>query len=409
MIWTLTGIALIAVFVLFQGFFSGSEMALVSANRARLQDQANQGSRGAALALSMLEREDQVLGTCLIGTNLSLISGATLASALVLAGGGTELIATLLFAPFALLFGEAVPKTVYQSHSNFLAPVLAFPLRACQILFAPLLWVVGVWAALLRRVVGDAAAPSREELVMLLDADQGSDIDPDEREIIMRMLEMSETAIEDAMTPLIEVRAIARDATVAEAAALVLKYGHSRLLVYDERVDNITGLVTHHELLFDAKSDDIIADHVQSVRFVPESKRADDLLEEMRSTHEELVVLVNEYGGVVGIVTLEDLLEEMVGEILDERDTDEPGIRRLSQREWRIPARTELDEVSSVIGYDLPEGEYETLAGLVLHQAGRIPKPGEVVRVGPLLFLIEQGTDRAIQLVRLTLPMSSDR
>ncbi len=403
--WTGIGIGLIAGIVVCQGFFSGSEMALVSANRARLEDQANNGSRGASLALSMLDREDQLLGTCLIGTNLSLISGATLASALILAGGGSEIIATLVFAPFALLFGEAVPKTVYQHYATTMAPILAYPLRGAQIAFTPLLLVVGAWAAVLRRIVGDAPGPSREELVMLLDADQGSDIDPEERDIIMRVLEMNETTLEDAMTPLVEIHALPIEATVAEAADTILKYGHSRVLVYEERVDNIQGLVSHKELLFDARSTDTLEGLVQTVRYVPETKFADDLLEEMRDTGEEIVVVVDEYGGVVGLCTLEDLLEELVGEILDERDTDEPAIRRLSERDWRIPARTELDEVEAVVGYSLPEGEYETVAGLVLKHAGRIPSPGEVVKVGRLLFLIEQGNDRAIQLVRMTLPI----
>ncbi|MCB9678830.1 MAG: HlyC/CorC family transporter [Alphaproteobacteria bacterium] len=402
--YTVVGIVIIAFIVVAQGFFSGSEMALVSANRARLEDQANNGSRGATLALSLLEREDQLLGTCLIGTNISLISGATLASGLVLAGGGSELVATLLFAPFALLLGEAVPKTVYQHHATTLAPILAYPLRGAQIVFKPLLVVVGAWAAVLRRLVGDAPGPSREELVMLLDADQGSDIDPEERDIIMRVLEMNETAIEEAMTPLVEICAVSEDATVAEAADRVLKHGHSRLLVYRDRIDNIIGMVTHHELLFDSVGSDTLVHLVKPVRFVPESKRADQLLEEMRSSEEDLVVVVDEYGGVVGLATLEDLLEEMVGEILDERDTDEPGVRRLSEREWRIPARTEIDDVTDAVGYPLPEGEYETLAGLILDHAGRIPSPGDVVKVGRLLFLIEQGNERAIHLVRMTLP-----
>ncbi|MEZ4316488.1 MAG: hemolysin family protein [Myxococcota bacterium] len=402
--WALAGVGVIAGIVLVQGFFSGSEMALVSANRAKLEDQKNQGSRGASLALSMLEREDQLLGTCLIGTNLSLISGATLASGLVLAGGGTEVVATLLFAPFALLLGEAVPKTVFQHYATPLAPVLAFPLRGAQVLFTPLLLVVGAWAAVLRRIVGDAPGPSREELVMLLDADEGGDIDPDERDIIMRVLEMNETVAEDVMTPLVEIRAVAEDATIAEAAEAVLKYGHSRLLVFRDRIDNITGLITHEELLFDAQATDTVAKHLKPVQFVPESKRADEMLEEMRNAEVEVVVVVDEYGGVVGLVTLEDLLEEMVGEILDERDTDEPGVRRLSEREWRIPARTDIDDVVDAVGYELPEGEYDTIAGLILHHAGRIPSPGEVVKVDRILFLIEQATERAILLVRMTLP-----
>lgn len=394
----------IAAVIVAQGFFSGSEMALVSANRARLQADAEEGSRGAALALSMLAREDKLLGTCLIGTNLSLISGATIVSAMVVAAGGPEWSTALVFAPVALLFGEAIPKTVYQTYANSLAPIVAWPIRGAQLAFTPLLWIVSAWTGLLERVVGTQRHPSRAELVMLLDADQGTDIAPEERRIIRRVLELNQTVVEEAMTPLVEVRAVPEDATVAEATRAVLQYGHSRILVFRERVDNIVGLVSHHDLLVDVGPNDAIGAMIRPVIYVPETKRADDLLAQMRDEGHELAVVVDEYGGVVGVVTVEDLLEEVVGDIRDERDTDEPGIRRLSEREWRVPARSEIEEVSTAIGHPLPEGEYDTIAGLILAHTGRIPSTGEIVKAGRLLFLVEQSNERAIQLVRLTIP-----
>lgn len=402
------GAGVVALVLCCQGFFSGSEMALVSANRARLEHAANEGSRGAGLALQMLEREDQLLGTCLIGTNISLITGATLVSGMVLYRGGPEWMATLLFAPFALLLGEAVPKTVYQHHATTIAPVIAFPLRAAQLAFTPLLWVVAGWASVLSKLVGRDTTPSREDLVMLLDADQGTEIDPAKRSIIRNALEMNETEIDEAMTPLVEVEAVSCDATVAEATAAVLRSGHSRIPVYDTRIDNIIGFVSHNDLLFRAEPDDGVSTIVRTVPYVPESKPAHQLLAEMRGAESQLCVVVDEYGGAVGIVTEEDLLEELVGEIRDERDGDEPRMRKLSDREWRIPARAEIDEVSEVIEYPLPEGDYETIAGLILQHTGRIPETGEVLRVQGLLFQIEQGSPRAIQQVRLTLPRGTE-
>lgn len=402
------GVGVVVVVLALQGFFSGSEMALVSANRAKLEHQANEGSRGAGLALSMLKHEDQLLGTCLIGTNLSLITGATVVSALVLARGGPEWLAAVIFAPIALLFGEAVPKTVYQHHATMIAPVIAWPLRAAQLVFTPLLWIVGLWASLLRRLVGRDMHPSREELMMLLDADQGTDIDPRERSIIRRVLEMNDMDVEEAMTPLVEVEAVATTCTVADATAAVLRSGYSRILVYEDRIDNIIGAVGHLDLLY-AEPNHGITDLIRSVPYVPETKSAQDLLQEMRSSQAHLSVVVDEYGGAVGIVTQEDLLEELVGEIQDERDSDEPSIRKLSDREWRVPGRVELHEVRHVIGIDLPEGDYETVAGLILQETGRIPNPGEIVRIGELSFLIEQGSERAIQQVRLTVPPAPER
>ncbi len=144
---------------------------------------------------------------------------------------------------------------------------------------------------------------------------------------------------------------------------------------------------------------------VRPVHFVPDSKRSDDLLEEMRNRGEQLLVVVDEYGGAVGIVTIEDLLEELVGEIRDEREAAEPAIRRLAERRWRVPARTEIEEVNRVVGCDLPEGDYETVGGLVLSTAGRIPRRGEVIRIkGGFVFRITDANERAVVLVHLTVP-----
>lgn len=400
-LWFAVALGTVVVAVLSQGFFSGSEMAFVSANRAKLEHLANEGNRGAVRALQMLEREDQLLGTCLIGTNLSLITGTTITSALVLTRGGTELYATLLFAPFALLLGEAVPKTIYQHHANTLVPLLSGPLSVAQALFKPMLWVVGGWAHVLGGALGSENHPSRQELVMLLDADQGSDIDPRERNIIRRVLELDDTAVEDAMTPLVEIRAVNVDAPVSEAIASIMRHGHSRLLVYRDRVDNIIGLVDHTDLLFDATPDDTVEQHMRGVTYTPEVKSARQLMEELKDAALDLTVVVDEYGGVVGMVTLEDLLEELIGEIHDERDVLEPAIRQLSGNEWRIPARTEVEVVSRAIGCTLPEGDYETLAGLLLERTGRIPQPGEILEVEGLRVTIEQGNARVVLQVRV--------
>ena len=215
---------------------------------------------------------------------------------------------------------------------------------------------------------------------------------------------MTETQIDDCMTPLVEVVAIDEDLDVGETIKFVKQGGFSRLPVFRGRIDNIVGLISLRDLLFNAEVSDSVAQHMQPAIFVPETKRVDDLLREMRRDHNHFAVVVDEYGGVVGVVTIEDLLEEIVGEIHDERDTDEPGIRRLSEREWLIPARLEIEEISDVIGVELPEGEYETVAGLILAAVGRIPEPGEVIRIRGFVFRVEQASERAIQRVHLTLP-----
>lgn len=397
--------------LLAEAFFSGSEIAMVHADRLKLSARANRGHAGASLALRLLSREDHLLGTCLIGTNLSTVSGATL----VVATLGTVnlelgLFAGVVYTPLTLVFGESLPKTIFQHHADRLVPVLAYPLQAAQSLFMPALLVVGLWSKVLDRLLGpSSAAPvSREEIVDLLDdhanAGRGGIADEDRR-LIRRVFEISETPVEEVMTPLVDVQAIAVDATVAEASAMAVSSGYSRLPIYRDRVDNIVGIVHVGSLLFAEDTERAVESLMEPPSFVPEFKRVDHLLTELRQRRDPLAVVVDEYGGSVGIVTVEDLLEEILGEIRDERDGAEPLIQRLGEREWRVPARAEIEEVSDAIDYALPEGDYETIAGLVLTRVGRIPSTGEDLKIDDLSIIIEEATERAIVTMRVITPI----
>jgi len=406
------GLLLLAASLLAQGFFSGSEMAMVSSNREKLSAEAANGRASARLALELLDRQERLVGTCLIGTNLCLVTSGTLVAYLLRSRGyDATALATLALTPLALTFGEALPKTLYAHYANAIAPIAARPLRAFELLFAVPLMVIGAWSTLLKRVPREAAALSREGIVGLLEeqSPHGGGIDPEDRALIRRLFEMSETPVESCMTPLVDVVAISREASVREATAKVLQHGHSRLPVYEDRIDNIVGVLDHRDLLGATEEDTrTVSEIVRPVRYLPESKRTSALLRELRNLGEHLAIVVDEYGGAVGLVTIEDLLEEVVGEIQDERDKAGPGIRRLGERDWRVPARLEVAEVSEAIGHLLPEGDYETVAGLVLARLGHIPEAGEVVRVAGFTLHIEQATDRAIQTIRLTAPRRTD-
>jgi len=402
-----TAVMLIVVCLLAQGFFSGSEMALVSSNRALLKAKAGEGSAGAALALEMLEgREERLLATCLIGTNLFLIAGTTMtALLLVQRGHHQEWLVTLLYVPLALIFGEAVPKTVYRHFADALAPVLARPIRAIETALSPALWAVSRWNALLKRLFrSEESAIRRQDIVQLLDDRHGHRIDSEERARIRQLLAMNEVTAEDRMTPLVDVHAVPVAASVDDAIALVLQEGHSRFPVYRERIDNIVGRVEHRALLFAPPTAASVEELMLAVRFVPNTKRGDELLREMREAGDPFAVVVDEYGGSIGIVTMEDLLEHVVGDIEDERDMHAPGIRRLSEREWRVPARIEIAELEEALGRALPPGDYETVAGLLLAVTGKIPETGSVIRVGRLTFHVEAASDRAVHMVRVVAP-----
>ena len=397
----------IVVCLVLQGLFSGSEIALVSADRLKLADQAAGGSAGARLALDLIAREERLLGTCLIGTNLSVITATTFVSALLAEQGlHGEFYVAACFVPLALVFGEALPKTVHHHHATLIAPYAARFIAVFQWIFVPFLLVVDAWGELLARVFKSRRehGVTRQEILLLLQDPDHESMEPGEQQMIRRVLEIHEATVGQCMTPLVDVHALASDSSFETAALACVRSGHTRLPVYDERVDKIIGIVHAQDLLFEVNTAATpIRTVVQTVKYVPESKRVDELLQEMRREREHFAVVVDEYGGSVGIVTAEDLLEEIIGDIRDERDHDEQdGIKRLGESEWRLSARVEIEPLATAIGREVPSGDYETVAGLVLSLLGRIPRKGDAVTVGDLTFRVEDATERAILAVHLT-------
>jgi CBS domain containing-hemolysin-like protein len=343
-----------------------------------------------------------LIASCLIGTNIGTISGTTL-MALAVTQAGLGPFYALLYIPVSVTLGEALPKTVFQYHATALAPVLSRPIGWAQTAFAPLLWVSQLWSLRLRRLIGaERDALTRADIVQIIEGGTGS-IAPHEHRMITNLFWLREVTVEDCMTPLVEVHMLSTLAACGEAVELSVRSGHSRLPVYQDRVDNIVGVVNITDLLWNVPDDRPVDALMHRIRFVPESKRADDLLHDMRRNRERIVVVVDEYGGSVGIVTIEDLLEEFIGEIHDERDTHHSGIRRVGERSWRMPGRTEIEPLAAAIGRPIPEGDYDTVAGLLLARFGRIPLTGEAIEIDGLVFRVEEGTDRAIVSVHLTL------
>jgi len=394
---TLGLVLLMGMFVLLQGFFSGSEIALVSADRFKLQSDAERRRRGAALAMRMLERPTHALGTCLIGTNVSVIATATIGVALL--NRYLDLpaaVAAVVVVPLTLTLGEMVPKAVYQHHADRLVGILAFPLRGAAMLFWPVLVVLDG----LTRLVGSPHEPgptvTRQELRLLLERSRSEGLTPANQALIRRVFAFTEAVVEDSMVPLIEVVAVPTSATLDEAARRITESGHSRLPVYQDRIDRIVGVVLHQDLL---AADDWTAPVTVIARpaiFVPESKRVDDLLLEMQRERQRLAVAVDEYGGAVGIITVEDLLEEIVGEIEDESDRKHSLVRRTGEREWLASGRAEREHIEQACGLVIPDGDFETVAGYVLAALGRVPRVGEYVNVSDFVVTVSRANDRAI-------------
>jgi CBS domain containing-hemolysin-like protein len=336
----------VAICLVTEGFFSGSEIAVVAADRLKLQTQAEEGSRGAKLALSLLAKPERLLGTCLMGTNLSTVTASTAATAAlvtVLPDAGEALTVAFLF-PLILLFGELLPKSIYQHYADRLAPIIAYPLSLTSTLLLPLLVIL---EATTRLLTGNkeniSRTVTREDIVLLLDRSEEVRIDKEDRDLIQRVFEFGEASVEDAMQPLIKVSALPQNATAQDAIHLMVEKGHSRIPVFAERVDRITGIVHHNDLLYCEDLQQPLSTLARTPFFVPETKGLEALFVEFNSRRQRIAIPVDEYGGAVGLITMEDILEEIVGDIGDETDQRVQVIRKIGHLSWAAIARVERE------------------------------------------------------------------
>jgi putative hemolysin len=403
-------IAVLGVAVVLLAFFVGADVALAACNRPRLRVRAEGGSRAAASAERLIGSPSTTTATVLIGG-----TGATLAAVLAtgtfLADHGWSPMWTLpMLMPGLLLLGQLLPRAVVGANPDRAAPLVAPPLRLASWLLRPLVWVVGGFAGAVTRMAGterQKAQVSRDELSRLLEVEPPTDkpqISADEREMIANVFELSGLAVRDLMVPLSEVTALPEDASMAEAALEVADKQHSRLPIYRARVDDIVGIVHVFDVLGAAgEPGKVVADVVRPATYVPETMKAIDLLVELQAEGQHLAIVVDEYGGAVGIVTTEDLLETIVGDIDDEYDHEPSPIRVERPGVWRIEARTPVARLNQELALDLPESDdYETLAGLLIERLRHIPESGTTVQVGAVTLEVVAATDRAIDTVRVS-------
>ncbi len=405
-----TTLLIILLCLLLEGFFSGSEIGVVSADQIKLRHDAAKGSKGAKLAIKMLGNPEWLLSTTLVGTNISVVTNTTMVTALMLHLFGEQgsWLAVLIAAPLIWVFGEIVPKSVFQQRADVLTPYVIFALRFFSYLFYPLLLVFsGVTRLLAAALGGTPRNPFtlREEIMTMLQmpAANAGDIQPVEKEMIRRMFNFTETRVQDAMRPLIDVTAIDKRATCGEARRLATETSHVRLPVYDERVDRVSGMLYVLDLL--GESDERpIADFIREAQYVPATKSIRNLLFQLRHAGEVVAVVVDEFGAAEGIVTLEDIVEEVVEDLSDEYDAKESPqqlFQKLDERDFLTSGRTELGQLAEALGVELPAGNYSTIAGFILHKTGSIPPQGTRIEQGSVTLSVHRSTAQAIQEVRI--------
>ena len=402
-------LAIMGVCLLLEAFFSGSEIGVVSANQMKLRHRAAKGSRGAKLALTMLKKPEWLLSTTLVGTNIAVVTNTTVATVLMiqLFGEKGSWLAIGLVAPLIWIFGEIIPKSVFQERADDITPYAVFGLRFAAYVFFPLLVVFSLVTGFLTKLSKTRHQNPftlREEILTMLQMPgEKGDIPPEEKDMIRRMFHFSEITAHEIMVPLIDVVAIDIDSKCGQAAVQAGESAHIRLPVYHERIDRLTGVLNALDIL-GTDPEESIRRYVRPVRYVPTSKNISELMIELLKDRDLVTVVVDEFGGAVGFITIEDIMEEVVEELEDEFDSHSPSfqkVSRVSPKELVVNARIEINNLEQELEVQFPKGKYSTLAGFLLERAGDIPSPGTVIKAQGFVFTIERSTQKEIQEVRI--------
>jgi CBS domain containing-hemolysin-like protein len=405
-------IVTIIILLLISTYLAVAETALTRMTKAKAQALAEDRKRGATSLLGLVTHPERFLNPVLLVVLVCQLVQATLTGIVAdrLFGPIGIAIATFFNVVIVFVLAEAAPKTWAIQHPERSALVSAGPVAALAS-FWPLRMLsrglIGLTNVILPgKGLKEGPFVSEEELLALADAAVEEDVlEAGERKLIEQIIEFGDTVVREVMVPRPDMVGIPQDFRVADAMEVVLLNGYSRLPVFGESADDIIGLVYAKDLMRaerDGQSDRLVSSLVRPAQFVPETKRAAELLPEMQAQHFHMAIVVDEYGGTAGLVTLEDLIEELVGEIVDEFDREEPMIEPLPDGGVRVNARMPIDEVNDLVHAELPEGDWDTIGGLMFHLLGHIPHEGETVEADGHVLRAERVQGRRIGRVRIS-------
>jgi putative hemolysin len=314
-----------------------------------------------------------------------------------------EVYVALILTPVTLIFGAIVPKSIFQQHADRVVPIIAPILHFALRVFYPVVFLVTNIANKLLRVIGverkhRQQTLTREELKFLIHSDDHGTLgDQQRKDMMRRVFEFGDTTVREVMVPLVEVVALEKGTSIAKASEKIQQCGFSRIPIFEERIDRIIGVIHAFDLFRAGPEDRVIDRFIRNVYYIPETMSLDELLQEIQRHRTQIAVVVDEYGGSLGIATLEDSLEEIVGEIEDEfDDLSQDMYKKLPNGSYRIYARMDIDDINDTLHWNLPEGVYETLGGFLLSRFRHIPSIGESIKYGGWQFTVEEANARAI-------------
>ncbi|MCL0094779.1 hemolysin family protein [Dehalococcoidales bacterium] len=400
--------------LLLSAFFSSSETAFISLQRIRLEHLVNTKVRGAERVARMVQQPSKLLSTILLGNNFVNTAAAALATALAISFWEEKgiLIATIGVTIFLLIFCETTPKTIATRHAERLSLIFARPIEVTSWLLTPLVVVLSWIASGFSKLAGGAPVPrslvSEEEIRTIISVGhKEGTVDEAEARMLHKVFDFGDRPVREVMVPRPEVVCIEQGSKLADFLTLYAQSPLSRFPVYQDNMDNVVGILSVKDVLMaQAKGtispDSIINELVRPAYFTPETKRINELFTEMRDKNYRMAVVVDEFGGTAGIVSLSRLIEEIVGQVGDELTRAEKEYEVINEYTFQIDGSMRIEEANEKMGLELPSGEYETVAGFVLDLLGHIPKPNEQLRYKELKLVITEMRGLKIEKILLT-------
>ena len=422
-------VALILLTLVLSAFFSGSEIAFVTANRLRVEVFARRSGFVGKIISRFLEDPATLLTTTLVGNNLALVIystlvalylesplqsfyGGTVGLELGTAGALTLVTQTVLASLVVLIVGEIIPKSILREIANRAVFALAIPLRITYFLLYPMI-LVARWSAtgLIKIIKADSSSYTefmRRDFELLIEEGLRSgelELDPEEGNLLSNVFAMSTIRLKESMVPRTDVIAMDEKTPLSELQQTFVSTGHSKIPIFRENIDNIVGIAFAYDFFNRPES---LEEIIRPATFVPETKLSKELLEEFLETKISIAIVIDEYGGTAGLVTSEDLLEELFGDIKDEFDLDETILQILGEGSVIASGRLEIDELEEKSTISLPDGDYETVAGYLLERLGTIPEVRDEFEMDGYRFVILQATVNRIDTVRISVKEEED-
>ena len=407
---SMTLLIALVILVAFSAFFSASETAFSSLNQIRLKSRAEDGDKAAARVLAMSEQYDKLLSTILIGNNIVNIGAASIATVLFTKALGEErgaTVSTIVLTIVVLIFGEISPKSIAKEMPETIATAVSPFLNLLMTLFTPLTWLFSQWKKLLNHFIHSSEEDTITEgelMTMVSEAESDGELTDRESQLIRSAIEFDDVEVEEILTPRVDVIAVEDDITLEELARTFAESGYSRLPVYHGTIDNIIGVVHEKDFyLGRLRKDTTLEDLVKPTLYTTGSTQISQLLRTLREQHHHMAVVVDEYGGTEGIITLEDILEELVGEIWDEHDEVTEDFHKQADGSWIVLGSASVDDLYEMLG--LPEDEdidSNTVNGLVQEKTCHLPKVGDRFTLGEYDGVVTRTAKRRVTEVRLT-------